>query len=106
MDQTSLETEIFKLITHSGTARANLYDALTETRKQNYDKSKQLLKSANDELVLAQNIQTELIKKNLNDNLDISLLLIHAQDQFMTTMSEQSLIEQMIKMQKEINNLN
>ncbi|EMF0116075.1 PTS lactose/cellobiose transporter subunit IIA, partial [Enterococcus hirae] len=37
---------------------------------------------------------------------EISLLLIHAQDQLMTVMSEQALIERLIKMQKQINENN
>lgn len=106
MDQKELENEIFKIITHSGTARADLYEALKETREKNYNKSDELLKSVSNELDLAHNVQTKLIQEDLNNKLEDSLLLIHAQDQFMTTMSEQSLIEQMIIMQKEINKLN
>ena len=41
-------------------------------------------------------MQTDLITRDLNGSLPMSLLLVHAQDQLMTTMSEQSLIEQMI----------
>ncbi|MCX8722042.1 MULTISPECIES: PTS lactose/cellobiose transporter subunit IIA [Lactobacillus] len=105
MDPKEVENEIFKLITYSGTARADLYEALKETRGNNYNKTEELLKSVDDKLVLAHNVQTKLIQEDLNKKLENSLLLIHAQDQFMTTMSEQSLIEQMIIMQKEINKL-
>lgn len=106
MNEQELENEIFKIITHSGTARANLYEALDTVRNKDYEQGQHLLKDAEKELVVAHNVQSKLIQADLNNNLKISLLLVHAQDQFMNTMTEQSLIEQMIKMQKQINSLN
>ncbi|NDU78540.1 PTS lactose/cellobiose transporter subunit IIA, partial [Actinomadura sp. DSM 109109] len=47
-------------------------------------------------------MQTELITRDLNGSLPMSLLLVHAQDQLMTTMSEQSLIEHMIGLIRDI----
>jgi PTS system cellobiose-specific IIA component len=100
-----LENQIFEIITHAGTARANLYEALEATRNGDDAQSETLMKAAADEMTLAHNVQTQLITADLDGGTDISLLLIHAQDQLMTTMSEQTLIEQMIKMQQEINQL-
>lgn len=100
-----LETQIFEIITHSGTARANLYEALAATRDGDDPKCEALMKEANDEMTAAHNVQTKLITADLDGGTKISLLLIHAQDQLMTTMSEQTLIEQMINMQQEINAL-
>lgn len=98
-----LEHEIFEIISHAGTARANLYDALKATRAGDNEKSAALMKEADSEMTAAHNVQTKLITADLNGGFKISLLLIHAQDQLMTTMSEQTLIQQMIKMQEEIN---
>ncbi|KRL14480.1 PTS lactose/cellobiose transporter subunit IIA [Schleiferilactobacillus perolens] len=100
-----LEGQIFDIISHSGTARADLYDALEAVRSNDYAKSDKLLAEASTEMTLAHNVQTKLITADLAGKTNISLLLIHAQDQLMTTMSEQTLIEQMIKMQKDINAL-
>ncbi|WP_179394266.1 PTS lactose/cellobiose transporter subunit IIA [Lacticaseibacillus absianus] len=100
-----LENQIFEIITHAGTARANLYEALEATREGDTDKSAALMKEADSEMTLAHNVQTELITADLQGETKISLLLIHAQDQLMTTMSEQTLIQQMIKMQEELNAL-
>ncbi|WP_270458033.1 PTS lactose/cellobiose transporter subunit IIA [Lactobacillus gasseri] len=99
----NLENQIFEIISHAGEARANLYDALKETRKRNYDKADKLMRSADKEMNAAHNVQTALITDDLKNEVKISLLLIHAQDQLMTTMSEQTLIQQMIEMQKQIN---
>lgn len=101
-----MEEEIFEIIVHSGAARGKIYEALDKARindpQSEIDK---LLAEAKNEMVLAHNIQTKLITDEMNGDTKITLLLIHAQDQFMTTMSEQSLIEQMIAMQQEINEL-
>lgn len=100
-----LENKIFEIITHSGVARSTFYDALKSAREGDIEKARSLMKEGDQELVQAHNVQTELITADMSGETKISLLLIHAQDQFMTTMSEQTLIEQMITMQQEINEL-
>ncbi|MFT4186291.1 MAG: PTS lactose/cellobiose transporter subunit IIA [Micrococcaceae bacterium] len=102
----NIENLIFEIIVHSGNSRANLYEALDEAGKNSsQEKIDELLKNAAEEMTLAHNIQTNLIQEDLKGDSEISLLLIHAQDQLMTTMSEQTLIERMIKMQQQINKL-
>lgn len=100
-----LENKIFEIITHSGVARSTFYDALGVARKGDIEKAHSLMDEGNQELIKAHNVQTELITADMKGETKISLLLIHAQDQFMTTMSEQTLIDQMITMQEEINEL-
>lgn len=101
----NLEAEIFNLIVHSGNARGLIFEALDVAEKEDYSGATKLMQEANEELVLAHNVQTQLIQDELKNKSTISLLLIHAQDQFMTTMSEQVLIEKMIHMQKQLNEL-
>lgn len=99
-----MEEMIFNIIVHGGNARAFAYEALKEAREGNYDKADELMVQCKEEMTLAHNTQTELVQMDVRgEDVKISLLLVHAQDQLMTTMSEQSLIMQMIEMQKEIN---
>ena len=98
-----LESIIFELIVHSGNARGLLYEALDCTENKEYQKIDDLLAQAKAEMNTAHNIQTQLIQDNIAGKGEISLLLIHAQDQLMTAMSEQALIERLIKMQKQLN---
>lgn len=99
-----MEEQIFNIIIHAGNARGLSYDALRAARKENYVECDKLLKESKEEMSLAHNTQTELIQtETQGKNVDKSLLLIHAQDQLMTTMAEQTLILEMIEMQKEIN---
>lgn len=87
----NIEAVIFELIVHSGNARGMLFEALD---------------AAEAEMTIAHNLQTKLIQDDLKGQGQISLLLIHAQDQLMTTMSEQALIERLIKMQQQLNQFN
>lgn len=101
-----LETIIFDIIIHGGNARALAYEALEKAREADYEEVERLLEECRQEMTLAHNTQTQLVQDEVKgENVKISLLLIHAQDQLMTSMTEQTLIQQMIEMQKEINAL-
>lgn len=101
-----LETIIFDIIIHGGNARALAYEALEKAREADYEEVERLLEECRQEMTLAHNTQTKLVQDEVKgENVKISLLLIHAQDQLMTSMTEQTLIQQMIEMQKEINAL-
>lgn len=100
-----MEQEIFEIISHGGDARGFAYEALKSAKENDIDKAKELLEKAQEELDLAHNTQTKLIQKELSgDDLKMSLLMVHAQDQLMTAISEKNLIEQMVEMFKIIHN--
>lgn len=100
-----MEQEIFEIISHGGDARGFAYDALKAAREKEIEKAVELLKRAQDELDLAHNTQTKLIQAELNgEDLKMSLLMVHAQDQLMTAIAEKNLIEQMVEMLKIIHN--
>lgn len=95
------ELEIFEIISHGGDARGYAYEALKLARENKITKAEELLAKAQEELDLAHNTQTKLIQAELNgENLKMSLLMVHAQDQLMTAISEKNLIEQMVEMLK------
>lgn len=101
-----MEERIFEIIIHGGNARGMAYEALEKARVGDYDEVERLLAECKAEMTLAHNTQTKLVQDEIRgDEIKISLLLIHAQDQLMTAMAEQTLILQMIEMQKEINDL-
>ncbi|SEL21597.1 PTS system, cellobiose-specific IIA component [Carnobacterium iners] len=101
-----MEERIFEIIIHGGNARGMAYEALEKARAGEYDEMERLLGECKAEMTLAHNTQTKLVQDEIRgDEIKISLLLVHAQDQLMTAMAEQTLILQMIEMQKEINSL-
>ncbi|MER2002446.1 MAG: PTS lactose/cellobiose transporter subunit IIA [Carnobacterium inhibens] len=101
-----LEMIIFDIIGHGGNARALAYEALEKARAGSYEECDQLMEECKKEMNLAHNTQTKMVQDEIRgEDIKISLLLIHAQDQLMTSMAEQTLIMQMIEMQKELNAL-
>ncbi len=97
----NMELEIFEIISHGGDARGFAYEALKAARQNEMKKADELLVKAQEELDLAHNTQTKLIQAELNgEDLKMSLLMVHAQDQLMTAISEKNLIEQMVEMLK------
>lgn len=96
-----MERIVFQLITLSGSARSNAFEALEYAQKNEFDKSENQLKIARREIAEAHNIQTNLIQNESKGEVtDVNLLLIHAQDHLMTAMLAKDLIEQMVQMQK------
>lgn len=96
-----MEQEIFEIISHGGDARGYAYSALKEAKKNNMEEAERLLDKAQEELDLAHNTQTKIIQSELNGKgAEMTLLMVHAQDQLMTAISEKNLIEQMIDMVK------
>lgn len=98
------EQILFKLISFSGDARSNLYEAYESAVNGEYKDAQESLKLADETIIEAHNVQTSLIQKEAQGiHTNISLLMIHAQDHLMSTLLSKDLITNMINMQKEIN---
>lgn len=100
------EEIIFKIISFSGDARSYIYTAFEMVARGEYEKAEEVLNKANESINCAHNVQTNLIQKEAQGiHTDISLLMVHAQDQLMTTLLAKDMVQNMIFMQKEINDL-
>lgn len=100
------EQIIFKLISFSGEARSNLYEAFELVTNGEYEKAEESLKQADKTILEAHSVQTGLIQKEAQGiSAEITLLMVHAQDHLMSTLLTKDLIKNMINMQKEINEL-
>ncbi|RFA33634.1 PTS lactose/cellobiose transporter subunit IIA [Virgibacillus dokdonensis] len=99
----NVEMDIFSIISHGGDAKATAYKALELAYESAFSDAEEKLKEAQQQLTKAHNTQTKLIQAEINDEpVKMSLLMVHAQDHLMTSISEISLIEQMIKMLQRI----
>lgn len=106
MNKEELEMIVFDIVNTAGTAKGLSYEALKEAEKGNYKKSEELLKEADKALLEAHNIQTGIIQNEVSgNNIDVSVLFVHAQDHLMTSIEARSLIECMIKMYRRIGKL-
>ena len=92
-----LEEVAFQLIGHAGEARSYVYDALTMTVAGNHIKAREYLQQASDELVLAHKAQLDLLKREASGQpVTPTILLVHAQDILMASLSEKALAEKII----------
>ena len=99
-----MEEIILNIIMHSGEARNYSMEAITLAKTGNFDKAKELLIKADEQLGYAQNSQTTLIQgEAVNDKIEFSLLLVHAQDHLMTTMTFKDLAVKIIEIHEKIN---
>ena len=101
-----MEEEIMTIILNAGDARSKCLLALKSARKGEFEKAKEQLKQVSQSMILAHNVQTRLIQKEMTgEKHQVSLLMVHAQDQLMTAMSEQYLVKKMIEMYETIHQL-
>ncbi|MEC2054478.1 PTS lactose/cellobiose transporter subunit IIA [Peribacillus psychrosaccharolyticus] len=103
MEMNNNEMDIFEIISHSGNARGLAFEALSAAEEFNFKKAEELIKQCEEEMITAHKTQTKLIQAELNGAAsEKTLLMIHAQDHLMTAMSEQKLIEHMIRIVKKL----
>lgn len=101
-----LEQISFQIISYAGMAKTKSYEALQAYRAGDYKKGEELLKETNDYFVEAHKIHAQLIQKEANnEHIDVSILLIHAEDQLMNAENTNDLIKEMIQMQIALNKL-
>jgi len=71
----------FQLILHSGNARSTAYEALQLVKSNAFKEGEKKLSIAKEEMVEAQKLHAKLLRIMANqEELDMNLLLIHAED--------------------------
>lgn len=92
-----MEEIILNLIMHSGEARSYAMEAIQSAKTGNFEEARKLIQKANEELSHAHNSQTNLIQSEAGgQKTEFSLLLVHAQDHLMTTMTVKDLANEII----------
>ncbi len=89
----------FQIILYAGNAKTEAYEALRCARENDFEGAAEHMKKSEAEMIQGHKIQTQLLSREASgEKLPISLILLHAQDTLMTSMTECSLIEQMIEL--------
>ncbi|WP_156300393.1 PTS lactose/cellobiose transporter subunit IIA [Streptobacillus canis] len=106
MNEEKLEEIVFEIISNAGMAKGLIYEAMTESLNGNFDKVESLLKEADEFLLNAHKVQTDIIRQEADgEHLEVRVLFVHAQDHLMTTIEIRNLAETIIKMNEKINKL-
>ncbi|MBM7587915.1 PTS system cellobiose-specific IIA component [Bacillus pakistanensis] len=94
----SLEVS-FQLILHSGNARSYAMEAITLAKKRNFTAALKSLEESGKELTEAHNIQTTLLQTEASGTpIDLSILLVHAQDHLMNSITVKDLAGEMVEL--------
>lgn len=95
------ELIIMEIIVNSGNCRSNAMEAIKYARNGEFDKAGQALEQAGEDILKAHHVQTDLIQKEVNgEKNEISMLLIHCQDQLMTSMLCKDMAKEFVDMYK------
>lgn len=93
------EELIIKLITQSGDAKSFAMEAIQLAKQKDFEKARECLEQASEQLVLAHKQQTELIQREaLGDKIEVTLLLIHAQDHLMNAITTKDLASEIVEL--------
>lgn len=101
---TEIEQKIVGMISSAGDSKAKAFEALKMVRESRYEDAKKLLAEAREIDLAAHKIQTELITAEMSggeDKPEIGLLMVHAQDHYMTSQLVRDLIEELINIFEE-----
>lgn len=95
------ETEqmIIGMISSAGESKSLSFEALKKVRTGEYEEARRLLDQARKADLQAHTVQTKLIQAemtNSENKPEIGLLMVHAQDHYMTSQLARDLIEELI----------
>ena len=96
---TEIEQQIVGMISSAGDSKAKAFEALKMVRESRYDEARKLLNEAREIDLAAHKIQTQLITAEMSggdDKPEIGLLMVHAQDHYITSQLARDLIEELI----------
>lgn len=100
------ENIIFEIISNAGFAKGICYEALNLAIEGKINEAKSKLKEADESLLNAHHIQTDLIKKEVSgEKTEVTVLFVHAQDHLMSAIEIKNLVENLIRMNEKINNM-
>lgn len=101
---TDLEKSIIGMISSSGESKTKAFEALRKVKTGEYDEARRLLDDARKADLKAHQIQTELITAEMSEDGDkpeVGLLMVHAQDHYMTSQLASDLVEELINVFEE-----
>ena len=87
----------FQVISKTGEAKSNYISAIYSAKQGDFEKAKELVELGNKSFLEAHRLHGELIQKEAQgEKPELTLLLIHAEDQLNSTETIKVLVEEMI----------
>lgn len=96
-----IELLSFQIISNVGDAKSLLFEALKAAREERFEEAEKLINDAEENLEEAHKFHVEMIQGEAQGKLvEVTLLLMHAEDQMMTTEMLKNITNEMILMHK------
>ena len=103
MNQEELQVAAFEIILHSGSARTAVHEAFADMREGRYDAAAEKLETANNDLLEAHHAQTKLLQDYASGiEIKIEIIMVHAQDHLMTTMTLREVALEMLHLYQKV----
>lgn len=100
-ENSKYEVIAMNIIASAGETRSLCIEALREAREDNFDKAEEMLNEAEQAIHDAHQAQMDLLVQEANgEKAELSILLIHAQDHFMTSLLALDLAREIIALYK------
>lgn len=103
MTKDDLQVVAFEIILHSGDARTIVHEGIDLMNQGKFEEAEKKMEDANNELLEAHKSQTKLLQDYANgDEIIMEVIMVHAQDHLMTTMTLREMAIEFLKMYKQI----
>lgn len=104
MNRNEAQNVSFQIISYAGDAFSYFFKAVQEAREGNYEEADHQMVLGEEQLTLAHEAQTELLAGEARgQNMEYSIMLVHAQDHLMTTIMYERVAKEFISLYKERN---
>lgn len=108
MNQEELQVAAFEIILHSGNARSEIHEAFAKMREGSFDDAESKLNQSNEIILEAHHAQTKLLQEyasgvEIKIEIIIEIIMVHAQDHLMTTMTLLEVAKEMLALYKKVN---
>lgn len=105
MTKEDLQVIAFEIILHSGDARSIVHEGFQLMREGKYDEAESKMEEANKKLLEAHKSQTSLLQGYASgEEVVMEVIMVHAQDHLMTTMTLREMAIELLAMYKNFNN--
>lgn len=106
MTREDLQVVAFEIILYSGDARTMVHEGLDLMREGKFKEAEKKMEDANNELLEAHKSQTSLLQNYANgEEIVMEVIMVHAQDHLMTTMTLREMALEFIEMYRQFNEL-
>lgn len=97
---------IFQMISAAGAAKSKYIEAISVAREGNFEEAHKIMKEGSECFVEAHRVHAELLSTEATGvNSEVSLLLVHAEDQMMSAETFRTVAEEIIMLYEKMNGM-